>query len=75
MFWLRNKKIIFLLRTLNIETHFDAFTNRAHPDQAATRAAIGSTLFAYGNMIYLILLLWINMKDLFIIFHSGRSLT
>ena len=32
---------------------FDAFANRADPDQAAlVRAALsGSTLFAYGNMI------------------------
>ena len=39
------------------ETHFNTFANRTDPDQAAlVRAACsGSTLFAYGNMIYLIL--------------------
>ena len=36
-----------------IETPFNAFSNKADPDQAAlVRAAwSGSTLFAYGNMI------------------------
>ena len=40
-----------------VETPFDAFANKADPDQAAlVRAAwSGPTLFAYGNMIYLIL--------------------
>ena len=40
-----------------LETPFNPFTNRADPDQAAlVRAAWSvSTLFAYGNMIYLIL--------------------
>ena len=39
------------------ETPFNALANKADPDQAAlVRAAwSGSTLFAYGNMIYLIL--------------------
>ena len=43
---------LFLAHYL-IETPFDAFVNRADPDQAALiRAALsGSTLFAYGNMI------------------------
>ena len=37
-----------------IETPFSTFANRADPDQAAlVRAAwSGSTLFAYGNMLY-----------------------
>ena len=36
-----------------IATHFNAFANRADPDQAALvrAASSGSTLFAYGNMI------------------------
>ena len=38
-------------------TSFNAFVNRADPDQAALERAAwsGSTLFAYGNMLYLIL--------------------
>ena len=42
---------------LHIETPLITFANRADPDQAAlVRAALsGSTLFAHGNMIYLIL--------------------
>ena len=40
-----------------IKMPFNTFANRADPDQAAlVRTALsGSTLFAYGNMIYLIL--------------------
>ena len=43
-----------------IEMPFNAFANRTNPDQAALiRAAwSGSTLFANGNMIYLILHKW-----------------
>ena len=39
-----------------IEAPFNPFTNREDQDQAAlVRAALsGTTLFAYGNMIYLI---------------------
>ena len=46
-----------LLIVYLIEMPFNAFANRADPDQAAIiRAAWSeSTLFAYGNMIYLIL--------------------
>ena len=43
--------------TLNlIETPFDAFANRADPDQAALikAACLGPTLFAFGNLICLI---------------------
>ena len=41
------------------ETPFNAFANRADPDQAAlVRAArSGSSLFAYGNMLYMYLIL------------------
>ena len=42
---------------LPIETSFNTFANRANPDQAALTRS-GSTLFAYGNMIYLILHQW-----------------
>ena len=35
-----------------IETHFNTFTNRADPDQAAIKAAwSGFTVFAYENII------------------------
>ena len=47
-----------LYLTLNhIETPFNAFANRADPDQAGlVRAArSGSTLFAYGYLIYMII--------------------
>ena len=37
-----------------IETPFNSFANRVDPDQAALLRS-GSTLFAYGNMIGLIL--------------------
>ena len=48
--------LIYIRITLTlylIETPFNAFENRADPDQAAlVRAArLGSTLFAYRNMI------------------------
>ena len=70
-----------------IETSFNAFANRADPDQAALVRAVwsGSTLVAYGNMINLIIQEWIwqyfsnysvlytNMKS-YMIIHSGRSL-
>ena len=44
------------LKRFYVKTPFNTFANRAEPDQAAlVRAAwSGSTLFAYGNMIYLI---------------------
>ena len=69
-----------------IEMTFNTFANRADPDQAAlVRAAwSGSTLFAYGNMIYLILhkrtwqvisLCYVRTwKFIRIIIHSGLSL-
>ena len=39
--------------SITIEVPFNAFANRADPDQAALVrvASSGSTLFAYGNMI------------------------
>ena len=40
-----------------IEISFNPFANRANPDQAALTRS-GSTLFAYGNRIYLILYQW-----------------
>ena len=45
------------LTTYLIEMPFNAFANRADPDQAALARAArsGSTLFASGYMIYLIL--------------------
>ena len=45
-----------------VETPFNAFANRADPDQAALARAVwlGSTLFANGSMIDLI----INLVDL-----------
>ena len=53
----KKSKAKFSLTLYLIETPFSPFANRADPDQAAlVRAAwSGSTLFAYGNMIYLIL--------------------
>ena len=52
--------LLFELTLYLIETPFNTSANRADPDQAAhIRAArSGSTLFAYGNMIYLILHKW-----------------
>ena len=43
-----------------IETPFDTSARRADPDQAALEGAAwsGSTLFANGNVIYLILHKW-----------------
>ena len=35
-----------------------AFTNIGHPDQAALAAWSESSLFAHGNMIYLVLHKW-----------------
>ena len=49
----------------HIETPLITFANRADPDQAAlVRAAeSGSTLFAHGNMIYLILVNGFELTD------------
>ena len=49
-----------LINPYLIETPFNIFANRADLDQAAlVRAALsGSALFAYGTIIYLILLKW-----------------
>ena len=51
-----DRKLVILTLYL-IETPFNTFANRVDPDQAAlVRAAwSGSTMFARGNMIYLIL--------------------
>ena len=69
-----------------LKKHFNAFANRADPDQAAlVRAAwSGSTLFAHGNMIYLLLHKWTwqvfslfyvpTWKFIYIIIHSGGAL-
>ena len=69
-----------------IKAPFNAFANRADPDQAAlVRAAWSAyTLFAYGKMIYLILHKWIRQvisllyvptsKFIYIVIHSGWSL-
>ena len=47
----------YVLNLYLMETPINPFANRIDPDQAAlVRAACsGSTLFAYGNVIYLIL--------------------
>ena len=79
-------KIIIIIILYIIETPFNAFANRAYPDQAALVWAVwsGSTLFAWRNMIYLILHWWTwqvisffyapTLKFIYIIIHSGWSL-
>ena len=51
---------LYILILYLIEMPFNAFANRADPDQAALvrAASSGSALFAYGNMISLILHKW-----------------
>ena len=69
-----------------MDAPFNALANRADPNQAALQRAAwsGSTLYAYGNMIYLILHKWTwqvislfqvpSGKFIYIIIHSGWSL-
>ena len=51
------QRVELILTVYIIDTPFNTFANGADPDQAAlVRAAwSGSTLFAYGHMIYLTL--------------------
>ena len=83
----QNTRLSIHIWTLYLmETPFNTFANRADSDQAAlVRAAwSGSTLFAYENMIHLILHWWTwqvislfyvqTWMFIYIIIHSGWSL-